>query len=71
MIRTGSAEFSQAMLARWKQVTNGGMSRGGVLHNRAGTPVPTPEESDVFVACRAVWIPPNERVSASAVRSSV
>jgi hypothetical protein len=59
------------MLARWKQVTNGGMSRGGRLHLADGTAIATPEEGDVFAACRVVWVPPNERVSASAVRSSV
>jgi len=79
MIRTGSGVgpsgtpidgFGPAMLARWKQVSGGGYSLGGCLRERDGTPVSTPEEEDVFRVCRAVWMPPEERIAASAVQGA-
>jgi DNA polymerase/3'-5' exonuclease PolX len=60
-IRTGSANFAQSALAHWKKISNGGYSENGVLHQADGTPVPTPEESDVFAALKCKFIPPRER----------
>jgi len=76
MIRTGSGVgpegnpmngFGPAMLARWKQVSGGGFSRGGCLHLPDRRRVPTPEEKDVFKACKMSWVPPEERTDAGVV----
>ncbi len=76
LIRTGSGVgpsgspadgFGPAMLRRWKQVTGGGYSEAGALRLPSGEIISTPEEADVFLVCRAVWVPPEERVSAAAV----
>lgn len=73
LIRTGSGVggdgrpetgFGPAMLALWKRRTNGGYSKGGLLHRADGTPVETLEEQDVFEACGLPWIPPTERSDA-------
>lgn len=69
LIRTGADVFSQAMLRRWKQVSGGGRSAGGCLHLPDGSAVVTPEEPDCFVVCQVVWVPPEQRVSAAAVRA--
>lgn len=65
--RTGPAEFSAALLARWKQVTGGGMS----IQNRLWRPgigyVDTPEEADVFAACRVAYVPPELRTGPDVV----
>ena len=50
-MRTGSADFSQAVLARWERWTGGGYSRDLRLHSSSGDVHPTPEEEDVFEAC--------------------
>jgi len=80
LIRTGSGVgpsgqaydgFGPAMLARWKSVSGGGYSKNGCLHEADGRPVPTPEEDDVFRVCRVVWVPPEERTSAAAVKESL
>lgn len=60
-VRTGSADFSRALVTRWTEVSGGGHSRGGRLRDARGRPVPTPEEEDVFRACRARWVPPERR----------
>jgi len=65
-IRTGSAEFSQALLARWKRVSGGGFSQGGRLYTPTGRHHPTPSEDDVFEACGLRWYEPNERDAARA-----
>lgn len=68
MMRTGSAAFSQAMLARWKQVSGGGFSRDALLW-RPGhrTPEVHPDESDVFRLCQVAWVLPEFRTGADAV----
>lgn len=63
-IRTGSWEFSQAMLARWKSLT-GGRSEGAQLRWPDGRIEPTPEELDVFNACRVLWVEPHLRTDAA------
>ena len=61
MIRTGSASFARAMLARWKAVSAGGFSRDGMLH-RFVSPINTPEETDVFRLCEVPFVEPPYRV---------
>lgn len=67
-IRTGPAEFGQRMLTYWKTITKGGYSQDGILHLADGTPVPTPEEEDVFRVLeqhggqRCPFIPPERRL---------
>lgn len=77
MIRTGSGVgpdgspltgFAPAMLARWKQVSGGGYSKEARLWRPAHRePEPTPEERDVFEACRVRYIPPEQRLSSADV----
>ncbi len=61
LIRTGSASFSQSMLAKWKEVSGGGYSEGGYLHNKDGMKIPTYEEMDVFKLCELDFIDPINR----------
>lgn len=68
-IRTGPAEFSASLLARWKKISKGGYSKDGMLH----LPIPadvaqpyqatvdTPEEADVFRLCGMKYIEPEKR----------
>lgn len=72
MIRTGSgvgpdgrpeSGFAPAMLARWKALT-GGHSAGAQLRDSSGGIVRTPEERDVFEACRVRWVEPERRIAA-------
>lgn len=65
-IRTGCAEFSEALVTRWKMDFGGSMS-GGVLIRPDGRPVETPEEHDFFQALRVEWIPPRCRTGAAAM----
>jgi DNA polymerase/3'-5' exonuclease PolX len=65
-IRTGSADFARELVTRWTRVS-GGHVRGGLLHDDAGLVVPTPEEEDVFRACRLPWVAPRDRDDARAV----
>lgn len=67
-IRTGSALFSQALVTRWTQVSNGGHSKGGRLHSRMGMPLDAPEERDVFRLCRVEWLEPKDRIDGSSLR---
>ncbi len=76
MIRTGSGVgpsglpadgFAPAMLVRWKQVSGGGMAYEAQLRGANGGTHATPEEQDVFEACRVRWIPPEHRLSAVVV----
>lgn len=61
-IRTGSAEFARAMLARWKQVSGGGYSQEARLWRPgARSPERTPEEDDVFRLCQVTYVPPDQR----------
>lgn len=79
MIRTGSGVgpsgtpsdgFAPAMLTRWKAITDGGWSAESRLHQANGTVRPTPEEVDVFEACRVRWLPPERRNSARDVEQA-
>jgi hypothetical protein len=58
------------VLERWKTLT-GGYSQGNVLHRADGTPVPTPEEENVFDACRMAWLDPHKRTGRDAVATAV
>lgn len=66
-IRTGSSEFSRALVTRWTQLT-GGHAKEGRLHRADGTLVSAPEEEDVFRACGVEWIAPRERIDAGSLR---
>jgi DNA polymerase/3'-5' exonuclease PolX len=65
LVRTGSAAFSTAMLARWKR--RQGFGRGqpgsvdGRLVTRDGRVVPTPEEETVFRLLGMPPVPPERR----------
>ena len=65
LVRTGSAAFSTAMLARWKR--RQGIGRGqpggvdGRLVTRDGRVVPTPEEETVFPLLGMQPVPPERR----------
>jgi len=61
LIRTGSAEFSSKMLARWKKVSGGGYSENGFLHSADGKVVMTKEEIDVFKLCQLENVAPELR----------
>lgn len=67
-IRTGSAMFSQALVSRWTAVSRGGHAKAGLLTNAAGLVVPTPEEEDVFRACRVAFIQPSARKDSSSLK---
>ena len=59
-IRTGCAEFSQALVKRWTHVSGGHFKDGRVVA-ADGVALDTPEEEDVFRACQLDWIPPELR----------
>lgn len=61
LLRTGSAEFSASMLARWKKVSGGGYSENGYLHKPDGERLITHEERDVFNLCNMKFIEPQFR----------
>jgi len=61
LIRTGSAEFSSKMLARWKKVSGGGYSENGYLHTAEGKVIITKEEIDVFKLCEMEFVKPEMR----------
>ncbi len=65
LVRTGSAEFSTAALARWKRRQGIGPEQagsvGGRLVRRDGEVVPTPEEEAVFELLGMPWIAPEQR----------
>ena len=80
MIRTGSGVgpsgapadgFAPAMLARWKQVSGGGMAYEAQLRGANGGTHPTPEEQNVFAACRVQWVPPEQRLSSRDVERNL
>lgn len=61
LIRTGSASFSQSILAKWKEVSGGGYSDGGYLHTKDDKKILTYEEMDVFKLCGLDYIDPINR----------
>lgn len=69
-IRTGSADFSRGLLARWKHLT-GGRSHEGRLRTRRGETVTTPTEARLFEVLRMRPVPPEARDSSSVIRSYV
>ena len=62
LIRTGSADFSKRMLARWKQVSGGGYSKDGYLHNRYELKIATFTEQEVFKCLEMDFIEPKDRI---------
>lgn len=65
LIRTGSAEFSQAVVTHAKRI--GKPCVEGFFHN-GGEPVATPEEEDVFRLLSLAWVAPELRTDGSALR---
>jgi len=67
-VRTGSAAFSTALLARWKRQQGLGRvqpgSVDGRLVTRDGRAVPTPEEETVFQLLGMPPVPPERRSGA-------
>ena len=65
LVRTGSAGFSAAMLARWKRVQGIGRERPGSMDGRLvardGRTMPTPEEETVFHLLGLRPVPPEQR----------
>jgi DNA polymerase/3'-5' exonuclease PolX len=65
LVRTGSAAFSTAMLARWKRRQGIGRDQPGSVDGRLVTPdgraVPTPEEESVFRLVGMQPVPPERR----------
>ncbi len=65
LVRTGSAAFSAAMLARWKRVQGIGREQqgsvAGRLVTRDGRVVPTPEEATIFHLLGMAPVPPEQR----------
>lgn len=69
LIRTGAADFSQAMLARWKAVSGGGYSLHGQLWRPGWRSAEHhPEEADVFRLCQVAPVAPHDRIDARTVR---
>ena len=77
MIRTGSGigpdgspqhGFGPGMLQRWKAITGGGYAREARLWRPLHrTPEATPEEEDVFAACRVRFVPPTLRTERAVI----
>jgi DNA polymerase (family 10) len=67
LLRTGSAPFSTAMLARWKRLQGLGRDQLGSIDGRLVTRddrvVPTPEEETVFQLLGMQPVPPERRSS--------
>lgn len=66
-IRTGPASFSSTMVQRFTKLTGGGHFTDGRLILRDGTALETPEEPDVFRACRMKYLEPWERIDEDSV----
>lgn len=67
LIRTGSADFSQAVVTHAK--ATGRPCKDGSF-TLDGTPVETPEEADVFAFLRLAWVDPQGRTGPEAVRAA-
>lgn len=79
LMRTGSGEFSQAMLSRWKRIQGLELTQVGSFDGRLvgrsttqdpGEPVPTPEEEDAFRLCGVPFIAPEQRTGREALRTA-
>lgn len=60
-IRTGPDSFCRRALAEWKKITSGGYSEDGILRQKDGTKVPTPDEPAVFAALKWNFVKPENR----------
>jgi len=72
LVRTGSADFSTAILARWKRLQGIGREQPGSvdgrLVTRVGQVVPTPEEETIFELLGVEPIAPELRTDRAALR---
>ncbi len=59
VIRTGSADFSEALVTHAKRI--GYRFAGGLLYDRAGLVVECKREGDVFEALGLAWVEPKDR----------
>lgn len=68
LIRTGSAAFSESILARHKRLQgigkDGRGSKDGRLVHRDGSVLVTPDEASVFAVVHLEWIAPEKRSDA-------
>lgn len=67
LIRTGSAEFSEAVVTHAKRI--GKRCLGGYLQTAEGDVIETPEEESVFKALGLEYVSPDERVSSANLRA--
>lgn len=71
LIRTGSAEFSEAVATHGKRIGKRfHEGRLSVLNGLAWTAIPTPEERDVFGELGLAWVPPERRLDGKALSST-
>lgn len=77
MMRTGGATgptgnpfegFTPGMFMRWKKVSGGGRMMNCLPTLPDGRSIAVPEEEDFFRLCGMDWIPPEDRVSRSAIQ---
>lgn len=66
LIRTGSADFSQAVVTHARRI---GRRCTGGFFTRDDTPIPTPEERDVFDLLNLDYIEPAARIDARSLRA--
>lgn len=75
LVRTGSAAFSAAMLARWKRLQGIGRDQPGSVDGRLvtrdGRVMPTPEEETVFGLLKMAPLAPELRGAPMPARSPV
>ncbi len=60
-IRTGPAEFGQALVTYIKNRTPYRQQDGGLVDTRTGALVPTPDERDYFAVVGLRYVPPEKR----------
>jgi DNA polymerase/3'-5' exonuclease PolX len=68
LIRTGSADFSQAVVTHALHATNYRVQAGYVIEQASGSRQHTPEEASVFGLFGLAYIEPSARIDARAVR---
>jgi DNA polymerase/3'-5' exonuclease PolX len=67
-IRTGSADFSKALVTHAKNNCGYRFEGGNLVESATGAIVPVPEEADVFRLLDLEYLPPKDRLSQSSLR---